>query len=83
MTPSTLSFVLRWQAATFWAGVFISAFAGYLLCNFQPDPPNIASLGVESGVSLFGPFVYAIGLLVGLGLVVLAWTRAARLRIGS
>lgn len=83
MTPSTLAFVLRWQAVPFWGGIAIASFAGYLLWNFQPDPSSLANLGVESGVSLVGPPTYVMGVIVGLVLVVLAWTRAARLRNGS
>lgn len=83
MNPSTLSFVLRWQALPFWVGLFVSAISGYLLWTFQPDPPSIASAGIESGVSIFGPTVYVIGVFGGLALIVWAWVEASRLRNGS
>ena len=76
-SPSTLTFMLRWQFVPLACGVIIALVSGYGLWTYKPLP---SSSPFESPLPYVPLFWGALA--IGVGLVLWAWSKASKLRNG-
>lgn len=77
--PSTFMFMLRWHPVQFVLGLGLVLASIYGIAMHEPTP---AHYGFVSVVDVYGPAIWTITIIGGLGLVASAWWKAYRHRNG-